>query len=138
MFDLDGPGSVYASALPSADIAASPAEPAVVPLERLEAQICELAGHLAAATCRFLVLLADFDARPGLGRLGDELLRAVAVVEVPAVLRHRPGARPGGPRAAGPAGHPGSVRRGRAVVREGPGADPDRDRGDGGGPGRAG
>jgi hypothetical protein len=29
-----------------------------VPLERLEAQICELAGHLAAATCRFLVLLA--------------------------------------------------------------------------------
>jgi Domain of unknown function (DUF222)/HNH endonuclease len=36
-----------------------------VPLERLEAQICELAGHLAAATCRFLVLLADFDARRG-------------------------------------------------------------------------
>ncbi len=35
--------------------------PAVVPLERLEAQICELAGHLAAATCRFLVLLGDFD-----------------------------------------------------------------------------
>jgi Domain of unknown function (DUF222) len=37
----------------------------VVPLERLEAQICELAGHLAAATCRFLVLLGDFDARRG-------------------------------------------------------------------------
>ncbi len=36
-----------------------------VPLERLEAQICELAGHLAAATCRFLVLLGDFDARQG-------------------------------------------------------------------------
>ena len=36
-----------------------------VPLERLEAQICELAGHLAAATCRFLVLLGDFDARKG-------------------------------------------------------------------------
>ena len=35
------------------------------PLERLEAQICELAGHLAAATCRFLMLLADFDARRG-------------------------------------------------------------------------
>ena len=40
-------------------------DPAPVPLERLEAQICELAGHLAAATCRFLVLLADFDARRG-------------------------------------------------------------------------
>jgi hypothetical protein len=65
MFDLDSPGSVYASALPSADMAASPAEPPVVPLERLEAEICELAGHLAAATCRFLVLLADFDARRG-------------------------------------------------------------------------
>ncbi len=40
-------------------------EAAPVPLERLEAQICELAGHLAAATCRFLVLLGDFDARRG-------------------------------------------------------------------------
>ena len=39
--------------------------PEGVPLERLEAQICELAGHLAAATCRFLVLLGDFDARRG-------------------------------------------------------------------------
>src|ERR1700692_922781 len=40
-------------------------EAASVPLERLEAQICELAGHLAAATCRFLILLGDFDARRG-------------------------------------------------------------------------
>ena len=39
--------------------------PGPVPLERLEAEICELAGHLAAATCRFLVLLGDFDARQG-------------------------------------------------------------------------
>jgi hypothetical protein len=39
--------------------------PDSVPLERLESQICELAGHLAAATCRFLVLLGDFDARKG-------------------------------------------------------------------------
>jgi hypothetical protein len=46
---------------------ALPAGPGLpsVPLERLEAQICELAGHLAAATCRFLVLLGDFDARRG-------------------------------------------------------------------------
>ena len=42
-----------------------PGPPDPVPLERLEAQICELAGHLTAATCRFLVLLADFDARRG-------------------------------------------------------------------------
>jgi hypothetical protein len=56
---------VFADVAPSADVAASAAGPARVPLERLEAQICELAGHLAAATCRFLVLLADFDARRG-------------------------------------------------------------------------
>ena len=43
----------------------SPAADSAVPLERLEAQICELAGHLAAATCRFLILLGDFDARRG-------------------------------------------------------------------------
>ncbi len=42
-----------------------PGPPGPVPLERLEAQICELAGHIAAATCRFLVLLGDFDARRG-------------------------------------------------------------------------
>jgi hypothetical protein len=59
MFDTDGPGSVFAAVSPPADVAASAAEPARVPLERLEAQICELAGHLAAATCRFLVLLAS-------------------------------------------------------------------------------
>ena len=41
------------------------APPPVVPLERLEAQICELAGHLTAATCRFLLLVGDFDARRG-------------------------------------------------------------------------
>ena len=65
MFDTDRPGSIFAAVSPPADVAASPAEPARVPLERLEAQICELAGHLAAATCRFLVLLGDFDARRG-------------------------------------------------------------------------
>ena len=37
----------------------------MVPLERLEQQICELAGHLAAGTCRFLRLVAEFDTRRG-------------------------------------------------------------------------
>src|SRR5688500_8180678 len=36
-----------------------------LPLERLEAEICELAGHLWAATCRWLVLLGEFDRREG-------------------------------------------------------------------------
>ena len=37
----------------------------LVPMERLEARICELAGHLTAATCQFLLLVAGFDARNG-------------------------------------------------------------------------
>jgi hypothetical protein len=65
MFDNHTSDSIFAAISPPPDAAASPAEPGRVPLERLEAQICELAGHLAAATCRFLVLLADFDARRG-------------------------------------------------------------------------
>jgi Domain of unknown function (DUF222)/HNH endonuclease len=36
-----------------------------MPLERVEAELCTLAGQIAAATSRFLVLLADFDAREG-------------------------------------------------------------------------
>lgn len=36
-----------------------------LPLERVEAEICSLAGQLAAGTCRYLLLLADFDAREG-------------------------------------------------------------------------
>jgi hypothetical protein len=46
----------------------SPAADSAVPLERLEAQICELAGHLAAATRRFLagaVLLKALRAAAG-------------------------------------------------------------------------
>ena len=56
-------GSQVGAAAPGQ--ARDPGPPDPVPLERLEAQICELAGHLTAATCRFLVLLGDFDARRG-------------------------------------------------------------------------
>jgi hypothetical protein len=38
---------------------------AAEPLERLEARLCELAGHLTAASCQFLLLIADFDQRQG-------------------------------------------------------------------------
>ena len=36
-----------------------------VSTERLEAQITELAGYLAAAECRWLELVAEFDRRKG-------------------------------------------------------------------------
>ena len=75
MFDTDGPGSIFAAVSPPADAAASPAEPARVPLERVEAQICELAGQLAAATCRFLVLLAEL-AGPMTGNQLERFARA--------------------------------------------------------------
>jgi hypothetical protein len=63
--------------LPSTDVAASP-EPARViylpdndlapltkPLHEIESEICELAGHIAAATCKWLLLIAEFDRRSG-------------------------------------------------------------------------
>jgi hypothetical protein len=65
MFETQ-PGSAAGSTI-IRDMGKLPGEPdpVSVPLERLESQICELAGHLTAATCRFLVLLGDFDARRG-------------------------------------------------------------------------
>jgi hypothetical protein len=39
-------------------------------LEQLEREICELAAHLAAATCRWLQLIAEFDEREGWGQWG--------------------------------------------------------------------
>ncbi len=40
------------------------------PLELLESEICALAAHLAAATCRWLLLVAEFDAREGWAEWG--------------------------------------------------------------------
>ncbi len=40
---------------------------AAVPLERLESEITELAAHINAATCRWLLLVAEFDRREGWG-----------------------------------------------------------------------
>src|SRR6185369_17530378 len=42
--------------------------PSTAALERLEAQITELWGHLNAATYRFLVLVAEFDRNEGYAR----------------------------------------------------------------------
>jgi hypothetical protein len=63
MFDGKVPDQAGGGAVLEPPSAAPP--PGPVPLERLEAQLCEVAGHLAAATCQFLVLLAEFDARRG-------------------------------------------------------------------------
>jgi hypothetical protein len=65
MFDILQPGADPGTTTPDLRLDPDPGPAEPVPLERLEARICELAGHLAAATCRFLVLLGDFDARRG-------------------------------------------------------------------------
>ena len=95
-------------------------------MERLEARICELAGHLTAATCQFLLLIADFDARKGWadwempscaawlswkcqiasGTAREQVRVARALGALPAITAR--------------------VRRRTAVVCEGPGAHPDR------------
>src|SRR5512146_368315 len=46
-------------------IACDTEDPMLMPMAHLEARICELAGHIAAATCQYLLLVADFDAREG-------------------------------------------------------------------------
>ena len=65
MFDNEQPGPPPGTTITIPHPGLVPDPPGPVPLERLEAEICELAGHVAAATCRFLVLLGDFDARRG-------------------------------------------------------------------------
>jgi 5-methylcytosine-specific restriction endonuclease McrA len=58
--------SVHAKPVANIDgIACDTEDPMLMPMAHLEAQICELAGHIAAATCRYLLLVADFDAREG-------------------------------------------------------------------------
>lgn len=41
-----------------------------VPLERIETEITELAAHLAAAECRWLLLIGEFDRREGFAQWG--------------------------------------------------------------------
>ena len=61
-----------------------------VPTERLEAQITELAGHLAAAECRWLELVAEFDRRQAYEAWGcmsarDKVRVARALEDLPLV-----------------------------------------------------
>ena len=68
----------------------APIEAHATPLERLEAEITELAGHLAAAECRWLLLIAEYDRRAGYEAVGLSHVRALAEL----ALRPRPARRP--------------------------------------------
>jgi len=83
-----------------------------LPLERLEAEICELAGHLAAAECRWMVLLEEFDRREGWERVGGDVLCPLGGVEVRDVTRRSPGAGSGRPSVADAAADSGGLRAG--------------------------
>lgn len=50
---------------PAPPLTHPPLTPPEIPLVRLEAQIYELTTHLAAGTCRWLVLVEEFDSRKG-------------------------------------------------------------------------
>jgi hypothetical protein len=49
-------------------VARQPEKPAA--LDELEREICELAAHIAVATCRWLLLIAEFDTRGGWAEWG--------------------------------------------------------------------
>ena len=136
MFDNEqpGPGPGTTITIPHPGLVPDP--PGSVPLERLEAEICELACHVAAATCRFLVLLGDFDARRGWASWEMNSCAAWLSwkcqmtsgtarehVRVARALRDLPVIR--GEFAAWP-----------VLIRQGPGADPDRHPGHRAGPSR--
>jgi hypothetical protein len=52
------------------DVREAQHQAACLPLERLEAEITTLAGHLAAAECRWLLMVAEFDRREGYEQWG--------------------------------------------------------------------
>jgi hypothetical protein len=56
MFDNTEMDSVAGAGVAALDVAA-------MPTERLEACVSELAAHLAAATCRFLLMVGELDRR---------------------------------------------------------------------------
>ena len=84
-----------------------------VPTERLEAQITELAGHLAAAECRWLGLVGEFDRRKGYEAWG--CVSCAYLVELALRSGSAFGARQG---AGGPGA--GAFRLGAREVRGGP------------------
>ena len=49
----------------------APGDPAALSDDRLAAEISTLAGHLAAAMCRWLLLVAEFDRREAWGAPRD-------------------------------------------------------------------
>jgi hypothetical protein len=61
----------------------------VVPSERLEADICQLAGHLAAATCQFLDMIAEYDRREGWASWDMRSCAQWLSWKMPARSRHR-------------------------------------------------
>lgn len=62
-FRLPNMCSLTACSAPPAEETAPSFQPR--PLDEIEDEICTLAGHIAAAMCRWLLLIAEFDAREG-------------------------------------------------------------------------
>jgi hypothetical protein len=70
MFVDEIPSSGSDLPVPGRDRASDGQEVEARPLPEIEREICELAAHIAAATCRWLGLAAEFDERGGHERFG--------------------------------------------------------------------
>jgi hypothetical protein len=89
-----------------------------LPTERLEAEICASAAHLAAAECRLLLLIGEFDRRDGAGGWGLASTAHWLNWMCALTLGAAPGARAGGapPGRAGPGA--GGLRPGELSYTE--------------------
>src|SRR5215216_740654 len=72
-----------------------------LPLERLEHEICQLAGHINAGACRWLELVAEFDRREGWGSVGMSIVRRLDLLALRDRAAGGPGARSCGEGARG-------------------------------------
>lgn len=83
-----------------------------MPLERLEREITELASHIHAAMCRWLLLVGGVRPPRGLGTVGLQVVRALGVVDVWARSGRFARTRPGRAAVGGVAADHGVVLQG--------------------------
>src|ERR671923_3008788 len=90
-----------------------------MPLEQLESEITELAAHINAATCRWLLLIGEHDRREGWAEWGCKSCAHWLSVQCGLGLRAGSAAGAGGQGACRAAGDPGGVRPRRTQLLAG-------------------
>src|SRR5947208_16909795 len=103
---------------------------AAVPTERLEAEACTLAAQLAAATCRFLLIVAELDRREAWRQWGCASMAQWLSWKCGARRGGRPPTRAGGAGAGALARNYRRFQRGPVELLQGAGVGAGRDAGD--------